>query len=81
MVAHVGNSYPQTVVDEVLNLGLQNFSGDAPQASKLSSVVGILGHLATTHSKEVQLAFDNMLQVFIITTKTHEEYPVDLYSA
>ena len=63
VVAHVGNTYPQTVVTEVLGLGLTNFSTTPPQASKLSSVAGILGHLSTTHSKEVQHAFDQMLQV------------------
>jgi integrator complex subunit 5 len=63
VVAHVGNSYPQTVVSQVLNLGLQNFSSNPPMASKLSSVVGILGHLVTTHAKEVQHAFEQMLQV------------------
>jgi len=63
VVAHVGNSYPQTVVSQVLNLGLQNFSKNPPMISKLTSVVGILGHLVTTHSKEVQHAFEQTLQV------------------
>jgi len=62
-VAHVGNSYPQTVVSQVLNLGLQNFSANPPMVSKISSVGGILEHLVTTHSKEVQHAFDQTLQV------------------
>jgi len=63
VLAHVGNTYPQTVVTEVLNLGLNNFSSNPPQGGKLSSVAGILGHLSTTHSKEVQNAFDQLLQV------------------
>ena len=62
VVAHVGNSFPQTVVTEVLSLGLQNFSSNPPQVSKISSVVGILGHLVTTHSKEIQFAFEKILE-------------------
>lgn len=63
VVAHVGNSYPQTIVSKVLALGLQHFSSTPPTISKLSSVAGILGHLVTTHAKEVQHAFQQTLEV------------------
>lgn len=63
VVAHVGNSYPQTVVNEVLGLGLQQFSSTPPQISRIRSVDGILGYLATTHAKEVELTFDQTIQV------------------
>jgi hypothetical protein len=60
----VGNTYPQTIVTQVLNLGFQNFSTNSPMASvKLNSVRAILEHLVGAHSKEVQSAFDQTIQV------------------
>ncbi|XP_035710645.1 integrator complex subunit 5 isoform X4 [Folsomia candida] len=63
VVAHVGNTYPQTIVSQVLNLGFQHFSVNSPMASvKLNSVRAILEHLVGTHAKEVQQAFDQTIQ-------------------
>ncbi len=64
VVAHVGNTYPQTIVSQVLNLGFQHFSVNSPMASvKLNSVRAILEHLVGAHGKEVQQAFDQTIQV------------------
>jgi hypothetical protein len=66
VVAHVGNSYPQTIVNEVLGLGLQHFSSTSSQISRITSVDRILAYLATTHAKEVEHAFDQTVQVTVL---------------
>ncbi|KAL1494259.1 hypothetical protein ABEB36_009883 [Hypothenemus hampei] len=61
VVAHVGSCFPNTVITRVLSVGLKDFSQnrsyDQVQSSpKLKSVVGILGHLAGSHSKDIRQA-------------------------
>ncbi|KAJ7307597.1 hypothetical protein JRQ81_009630 [Phrynocephalus forsythii] len=70
VVAHIGSSFPNTIINRVLSCGLKDFcahgaaSADlllfpsAPAADKrvpkIASVVGILGHLASRHSDSIK---------------------------
>ena len=64
VVAHVGNSYPQTIVSQVLNLGFQHFNLTSSIASiKLNSVQAILEHLVIGHAREVQITFEQITHV------------------
>ncbi|KAF7238515.1 Integrator complex subunit 5 [Varanus komodoensis] len=70
VVAHIGSSFPNTIINRVLSCGLKDFcmhgtaSADLllfPSAAtadkrvpKIASVVGILGHLASRHSANIK---------------------------
>ncbi|XP_063001956.1 integrator complex subunit 5 [Elgaria multicarinata webbii] len=70
VVAHIGSSFPNTIINRVLSCGLKDFcmhgtaSADLllfPSATaadkrvpKIASVVGILGHLASRHSASIK---------------------------
>ncbi|XP_064425741.1 integrator complex subunit 5 [Latimeria chalumnae] len=67
VVAHIGSSFPNTIISRVLSCGLKDFCmhGAAavdvlfPTAAdkripKIASVVGILGHLASRHSENIK---------------------------
>ncbi|KFP26324.1 Integrator complex subunit 5, partial [Colius striatus] len=69
VVAHIGSSFPNTIINRVLSCGLKDFcthgasqSGELwfPSPSpdkrvpKIASVVGILGHLASRHSANIK---------------------------
>ncbi|CAI5798188.1 Hypothetical predicted protein [Podarcis lilfordi] len=70
VVAHIGSSFPNTIINRVLSCGLKDFcmhgtaSADLllfPSATaadkrvpKIASVVGILGHLASRHSESIK---------------------------
>ncbi|XP_043931696.1 integrator complex subunit 5 isoform X2 [Protopterus annectens] len=67
VVAHIGSSFPNTIISRVLSCGLKDFcvhgaaSADVlfPSAAdkripKIASVVGILGHLAPRHSESIK---------------------------
>ncbi|NXI36917.1 INT5 protein, partial [Galbula dea] len=69
VVAHIGSSFPNTIISRVLSCGLKDFCahGAAPggdlllfpagpdkRVPKIASVVGILGHLASRHSGSIK---------------------------
>ncbi|XP_069036627.1 integrator complex subunit 5 [Lepisosteus oculatus] len=69
VVAHIGSSFPSTIISRVLACGLQDFCAHAPPAAaaaadpapekpgrvpKIGSVVGILGHLASRHADSIK---------------------------
>ncbi|POI20206.1 hypothetical protein CIB84_016046 [Bambusicola thoracicus] len=66
VVAHIGGSFPGTIISRVLSCGLKDFCahGDAvtttggggadKRVPKLASVVGILGHLASRHGASIK---------------------------
>ncbi|XP_066597550.1 integrator complex subunit 5 [Prorops nasuta] len=65
VVAHVGCCFPNTVITRVLSCGLKDFCSMGYEYNiknpKLNSVVGILGHLAGSHFKDIRQA---MLDLF-----------------
>ncbi|XP_007442140.2 integrator complex subunit 5 [Python bivittatus] len=70
VVAHIGSSFPNTIINRVLSCGLKDFcmhgtaSADLllfpstaaadKRVPKIASVVGILGHLASRHSESIK---------------------------
>ncbi|XP_032683314.1 integrator complex subunit 5 isoform X1 [Odontomachus brunneus] len=60
VVAHVGSCFPNTVITRVLSCGLKDFCAVGYEHNiknpKLNSVVGILGHLAGSHSQDIRRA-------------------------
>ncbi|XP_065173710.1 integrator complex subunit 5 isoform X2 [Atheta coriaria] len=61
VVAHVGSCFPQTVIERVLFCGLKDYCENKSyrqgiESPKLKSVVGIVGHLATSHPGNIQNA-------------------------
>lgn len=69
VVAHVGSCFPNTVITRVLSCGLKDFCQNKSyvqgcESPKLKSVVGILGHLANSHSEDIQKA---LLDLFNVT--------------
>lgn len=68
VVAHVGSCFPHTVITRVLSCGLKDFCQiksyeQGSNSPKLRSVVGILGHLAGSHSSDIQSA---ILEIFLV---------------
>ncbi|KAK6641693.1 hypothetical protein RUM44_013408 [Polyplax serrata] len=66
VVAHVGSSFPKTVITRVLSCGLKDFCAkkklpNSSKSAKLNSVVGILGHLASSHFSNIRKA---LLELF-----------------
>jgi integrator complex subunit 5 len=67
VVAHVGSCFPNTVITRVLSCGLKDFCQiksyeQGSNSPKLRSVVGILGHLAGSHSNDIRSA---ILEMFL----------------
>ncbi|EFN88542.1 Integrator complex subunit 5 [Harpegnathos saltator] len=66
VVAHVGSCFPNTVITRVLSCGLKDFCAGGYEHniknSKLNSVVGILGHLAGSHSQDIRSALLNLFE-------------------
>uniref|UniRef100_A0A8D8Q3X9 Integrator complex subunit 5 n=1 Tax=Cacopsylla melanoneura TaxID=428564 RepID=A0A8D8Q3X9_9HEMI len=64
VVAHVGSCFPHTVITRVLSCGLKDYclNEQGPKAPKLSSVVGILGHLAGSHFIDIKKALLSLFQ-------------------
>ncbi|XP_063294099.1 neutral alpha-glucosidase AB isoform X4 [Pelobates fuscus] len=61
VVAHIGNSFPSTIISRVLSCGLKDFCAHSTPAEapdkrvpKLGSVVGILGHLSSRHGSTIR---------------------------
>ncbi|GCB82954.1 hypothetical protein scyTo_0023962, partial [Scyliorhinus torazame] len=68
VVAHIGSSFPNTIISRVLSCGLKDFCMHGASSvvdplfptladkrvPKMASVVGILGHLATRHSASIK---------------------------
>ncbi|KAM4618001.1 integrator complex subunit 5 [Discoglossus pictus] len=61
VVAHIGNSFPSTIISRVLSCGLKDFCAHSSPAEtpekrvpKLGSVVGILGHLSSRHGPSIR---------------------------
>uniref|UniRef100_A0A8C4WV32 Integrator complex subunit 5 n=1 Tax=Eptatretus burgeri TaxID=7764 RepID=A0A8C4WV32_EPTBU len=66
VVAHIGSSFPDTIISRVLACGLKDFCqyGESiarqdplyldKRGAKIGSVVGILGHLAAHHSETIR---------------------------
>lgn len=64
LVAHVGCSFPATIVNRVLSLGLRSFTAATSlnQAThQLNSIVTILNHLAERHFPEIQRELRSVL--------------------
>lgn len=79
VVAHVGSCFPNTVITRVLSVGLKDFtqnrSFDQVRSSpKLKSVVGILGHLAGSHAKDIRQA---IIGLFIVSIQFYCFFFVD----
>ncbi|ENN75427.1 hypothetical protein YQE_07978, partial [Dendroctonus ponderosae] len=71
VVAHVGSCFPNTVITRVLSVGLKDFSQNRScdqvrSSPKLKSVVGILGHLAGSHTKDIRQA---IIETFRLSLK------------
>lgn len=69
VVAHVGSCFPNTVITRVLSVGLKDFTQNRSfdqvrNSPKLKSVVGILGHLAGSHAKDIRQA---IIELFIVS--------------
>ncbi|XP_068116283.1 integrator complex subunit 5 [Hyperolius riggenbachi] len=61
VVAHIGNSFPSTIISRVLSCGLKDFCAHSSpnetlekRVPKLGSVVGILGHLSSRHGNSIR---------------------------
>ncbi|XP_013776240.1 integrator complex subunit 5-like [Limulus polyphemus] len=84
VVAHIGSCFPQTIISRVIACGLKDFCmhQDAQQKGNLSSeknvprltsVVGILGHLAGTYGTEIQKALFELFQESFVDNPTKEQ--------
>lgn len=72
VVAHVGSCFPNTVITRVLSCGLKDFCQNKSyeqgcDSPKLKSVVGILGHLAGSHSDDIQKALLDLFKVIFLS--------------
>ncbi|OQR76264.1 hypothetical protein BIW11_00626 [Tropilaelaps mercedesae] len=82
VVAHIGSSFPHTVITRVLSVGLKHFLTQEPgvvESNKLVSVVGILGHLAGQHSGDIKKALTDMLSASLCSQPTPEQLAVIPY--
>ena len=67
--SHVRSCFPTTIITRVLLCGLkdyyQHMSGqtDGAHENKMSSVVGILSHMAVQHANDVRHAIGKLFQV------------------
>lgn len=75
VVAHVGSCFPNTVITRVLSCGLQDFCKNKSyeeccENPKLKSVVGILGHLASSHAADIRKA---IVEIFLQSLEPCED--------
>lgn len=74
----VRTCFPTTIITRVLLCGLkdyyQHMSGqtDGAHENKMSSVVGILSHMAVQHAKDVRHAIWKLFQVSEMSSKDKE---------
>ncbi|XP_014748539.1 PREDICTED: integrator complex subunit 5 [Sturnus vulgaris] len=88
VVAHVGSSFPGTIISRVLSCGLKDFcahgGGEAVAAGtagdkrvpKIASVVGILGHLASRHAGSIKQELLRMFHESLGSSREHHKATV-----
>ncbi|KAM4880090.1 integrator complex subunit 5 [Sylvia borin] len=91
VVAHVGSSFPGTIISRVLSCGLKDFcahggvgggEGTAPgtagdkRVPKIASVVGILGHLASRHAGSIKQELLRMFHESLGSPREHHKATV-----
>ncbi|XP_063281313.1 LOW QUALITY PROTEIN: integrator complex subunit 5 [Prinia subflava] len=88
VVAHVGSSFPGTIISRVLSCGLKDFcahGGGAEAAPgtagdkrvpKIASVVGILGHLASRHAGSIKQELLRMFHESLGSPREHHKATV-----
>ncbi|XP_077645720.1 integrator complex subunit 5 [Lonchura striata] len=89
VVAHVGSSFPATIISRVLSCGLKDFcahgggggGGEAAalgdkRAPKMASVVGILGHLASRHAGSIKQELLRMFRESLGSAREHHKATV-----
>ncbi|XP_071277083.1 integrator complex subunit 5 isoform X2 [Agelaius tricolor] len=86
VVAHVGSSFPGTIISRVLSCGLKDFCahGGAEAAGtagdkrvpKIASVVGILGHLASRHAGSIKQELLRMFHESLGSPREHHKATV-----
>ncbi|XP_003739268.2 integrator complex subunit 5 [Galendromus occidentalis] len=82
VVAHIGSSFPHTVITRVLAVGLKHFmthEKGPDNNNKLVSVVAILGHLAGQHSADIKKALTDMIAVSLNDQPDKEQLAVIPY--
>ncbi|KAK2189102.1 hypothetical protein NP493_115g08009 [Ridgeia piscesae] len=73
VVAHIGSCFPKTIITRVLMYGLEDYyihgssqsvvtTSSEEKIPKMASVVGILGHLAGHHSRDIRQALLTLFQ-------------------
>lgn len=85
VVAHVGSCFPKTVITRVLSCGLKDFCQNKSyeqgcNSPKLRSVVGILGHLAGSHSEDIQKALLDLFNVMFETAEIRRNFVLLCFS-
>ncbi|NWT18211.1 INT5 protein, partial [Vireo altiloquus] len=92
VVAHVGSSFPGTIISRVLSCGLKDFcahgggggGGEAgtgmptgdKRVPKIASVVGILGHLASRHAGSIKQELLRMFHESLGSAREHHKATV-----
>ncbi|XP_053824031.1 integrator complex subunit 5 [Vidua chalybeata] len=87
VVAHVGSSFPGTIISRVLSCGLKDFcahgggaggeaAGADKRAPKIASVVGILGHLASRHAGSIKQELLRMFHESLGSPREHHKATV-----
>ncbi|CAN8177797.1 unnamed protein product [Coccothraustes coccothraustes] len=87
VVAHVGSSFPGTIISRVLSCGLKDFcahgggaepgaAGADKRAPKIASVVGILGHLASRHAGSIKRELLRMFHESLGSPREHHKATV-----
>ncbi|XP_058717523.1 integrator complex subunit 5 [Poecile atricapillus] len=92
VVAHVGSSFPGTIISRVLSCGLKDFcahggggaGGEAAapgtagdkRVPKIASVVGILGHLASRHAGSIKQELLRMFHESLGSSREHHKATV-----
>ncbi|NWW27761.1 INT5 protein, partial [Falcunculus frontatus] len=86
VVAHVGSSFPGTIISRVLSCGLKDFcahGGDGAgtaagdkRVPKIASVVGILGHLASRHAGSIKQELLRMFHESLGSSREHHKATV-----
>ncbi|GJQ75867.1 putative integrator complex subunit 5 N-terminus [Trypoxylus dichotomus] len=83
VVAHVGSCFPNTVITRVLSCGLKDFCQNkcyeqGCNSPKLKSVVGILGHLASSHCNDIRTALLHLFNSSLIIDKIQDNDAIGL---
>lgn len=77
VVAHVGSCFPNTVITRVLSCGLKDFCAMGYERNvkspRLNSVVGILGHLASSHFRDIERALLDLFEWSLAEDATVDE--------